>query len=521
MKSSGFQSIRLISFLIIVTALITPMACSNAPAGSQSPVSSSSPAKSPVASPSIPAATPTVTSLIPPEVAQYAKDWPLPNRDYNNSRATADSKINSGNINSLGVAWAVPITGVGLFGAASANPIIANNAVYFQDLSNNVYAVDLATGAVKWQKIYDVSNVGPNGVAIGSGKVFATSNPYNIVALEAGSGKELWSAKVSDNPTVGTDIQPIVYDGMVYTSTVPGSSGSNFYSGGGIGAIIALDQATGKTVWSFDTVDSKELWGNKIVNSGGGCWYSPAIDQKTGVMYWAVANPAPWPGTTDFPNGSSRPGNNLYTNSLVALDYQSGKPQWYNQVVPHDIKDYDLQVAPIIASVKINDKLQDIVIGAGKMGKVYAFDRKTGALLWNTPVGVHQNDDLKEFSANQTTTVFPGFLGGVETPMAYADGVVYVPVVNLSGDYTPSTRTLASLSTGKGQLVAIKADTGAILWDKQLDSMNFGGATVVNDLVFTATFDGTFYAFNRDTGDAVWSYKAPGGVNAWRQWPTI
>jgi glucose dehydrogenase len=110
-------------------------------------------------------------------------------------------------------------------------------------------------------------------------------------------------------------------------------------------------------------------------------------------MYWGIANPAPFPGQPkssivpqDYPNGSSRPGPNLYTNSIVALDHATGKMSWYTQVWPHDISDYDLMIPPILATATYGGKQQEIVIGAGKMGQVYAFNRQTGALLWQTAV---------------------------------------------------------------------------------------------------------------------------------------
>ncbi len=474
---------------------------------------------------STPTATPISTltptpiaqaNQIPPEVAQYARDWPLPNRDYSQTRATKDSTINSSNVNTLGVAWAYPVPGTGLFGSLSTSPIIMGKTVYCQDLGNNIFALDLASGSLKWKKIYNEANVGPNGVAVGWGKIFATIDPYNIAALDINTGNQLWSAKVSDNPTAGTDIQPTVYGGLVYTSTVPGSSGGDFYSGGGIGTIYAIDQATGKIVWSWDTVDSKDIWGNKDINSGGGCWYPPAIDASTNIMYWGIANPAPWPGTIDFPNGSSRPGPNLYTDSMVALSQNDGKLQWYTQVYPHDNLDLDFQISPVLTTATIGGVKQDIVIGAGKLGRVYAFNRKTGAILWAAIVGTHQNDQLVNLPSSNTTRVYPGSLGGIETPIAYSDGIVYVPVVNRYVEYSPSASVNSQpFNESTGELVAIQVDTGKILWDKNLNSPVFSGATVVNDVIFTATFDGTIYAFKTNTGDQLWSYKIAGGVNSW------
>ncbi len=375
----------LLSLLAAVAVAAT--ACQSKPAatsttGTTTPPPTTTPSTTTTPATTPPTTTPAGVPAIPPEVTQYAKDWPLPNKDYSNSRATTDSTINSGNVNSLGVAWAMPVVGQGIYGSASTMPIIMGTSVYFQDLGNNIFAVDLATGKVKWQTLYNETNIGPNGIAVGWGKVFGSADPFNMVGVDMNTGKELWRTPVSSQPTTGTDIQPSLYAGLVYTSTVPGSSAGDFYSGGSAGYIYALDQNTGKVTWSWDTVDSADIWGNKDVNSGGGCWYPPAIDTKTGTSFWGIGNPAPWPGTAQFPNGSSRPGPNLYTDSMVSLDAKTGKLNWYTQVYPHDNLDLDFQISPILASAKINGIQQDVVIGGGKGGHVVAFNRQTGAMLW-------------------------------------------------------------------------------------------------------------------------------------------
>jgi len=200
---------------------------------------------------------------------------------------------------------------------------------------------------------------------------------------------------------------------------------------------------------------------------------------------------------------------------MVALS-NTGELKWYTQVYPHDKFDLDFQEPPILASANINGTQQDIVIGAGKVGRVVAFNRNTGAIIWEKFVGTHLNDQLENIPADNITRVYPGFLGGVETPMAYAEGVVYVPLLNLYTEYTATAVSAGQpFSEGTGELVAIEVATGDILWTKTFPSINVGGATVVNDLVFTSTFDGMIYAFKRDTGEQVWSYQAPGSINAW------
>ena len=501
-------------FIAILLALTLTLSCSPESAPAPAPTPAPLPVPTPLPSPT---PSPIPTSLpLPPEVTQYIKDWPMANKDYKNTRATMDSTIKLGNVNTLGVAWTFDIPGVAEFGAAPTNPLIVGDTVYLQDMKSNVFALDLKTGQEIWRKIYNTDAFGPEGPAIGWGKIFVLKGHYEVAALDASSGNELWATKISDRESVGVDIQLTTYGNMVYASTVPGSSSADFYTGGGAGIIYALDQETGKINWSWSTVDSTDIWGNPAVNSGGGAWYPPAIDTNTGIMYWGIANPAPWPGTKEFPNGSSRPGPNLYTNSMVALDAKSGKLLWYKQVLPHDIFDLDFQISPVLTSATIQGSQKDIVIGSGKLGKVYAFDRKTGEIYWQVPVGQHQNDDLKALPAG-TTRVLPGVLGGVETPMALADGVLYVPVVNLFGDFEPTgfVAETFDIGAGKGELTALEVNTGNSIWNVKFDSMAIGGATVVNDTVFTSTLDGKIYAFNSKTGERLWTYQASGGINGW------
>ena len=440
-----------------------------------------------------------------------ASDWPQPDFDYANTRAVTNNKISSSNIGQLGVLWTFAVSGVGKSGALATTPVVQNGTVYLQDLKDNVYAMDLQTGTLKWQKLYDVENEGPNGPALDGGKVFVDTGVLTVTALDANSGNEVWSANVPGGPAEGIDVPPIVFNGTVYVSTVPGIA-AKFYSGGGMGIIYALDEQTGAVKWSFNTVKDGNLWGHPDVNSGGGAWYPPAVDTASGTTYWGIGNPAPFPGTPDYPNGSSRPGPNLYTDSEIALD-NSGQLKWYAQPISRDLRDYDFEAPPILTTAMVNGASRDMVIGAGKAGYVVGFDRSTGEQLWKTSVGRHQNDNLQSYPADTPLEVYPGATGGVETPMALADGTVYVPVVNLATDFTASTFSVRKPATGAGELDAIDAATGTVLWKADLDSPDYGGATVAGDLVFTSTFAGDVQAFDRASGKQVWSWRAPGGIN--------
>lgn len=446
-----------------------------------------------------------------PVIKKVVSEWPTFNQNLSNTRSAQGSTINLANVTKLSPQWSLPIVGVSEWGAATTNPLIIGNIIYFQDLQSNVYAVDFATGKQLWMKQYNLPISGPNGVAVSDDRIYAQKGHYEIVALDL-KGNEIWDRKLSDNLNVGIDIPLAVYNNLLYVSTVPGISNLNFYKGGSIGVIYALNASTGATMWSFDTIDTADIWGNPKVNSGGGAWYPPAIDAMTNTMFWGTGNPAPWPGTAEFPNGTSRPGPNLYTSSMVALNMMDGKLMWYNQIAPHDLFDYDFEASPILANV--NNR--DIVIGAGKMGKVVAFDRKTGQTIWNTLVGLHMNDNLTKLPAG-TTQVAPSPLGGVETNLAYANGMVFAAVNNMTVSYTPTGFVAKSfdLSKGKGLLTALSAADGKALWTFAFNSLNVGSATVVNDLVFTATYDGKIYAFEAKTGKLAWTYQAPGGINGW------
>ena len=517
---------RLCALMILLITLSAPIA------DAQDEVQPGpSPTPGVVATPSAPDTSPV--PAIPPEVEQYAAEWVMSGRDYANTRATFDSSIDSSSVDQLGVAWMFEIPGIGSYGGAASGVVIAGGIVYFQDLRSNVYALDLETGSPIWIHEENQNVLGPNGPAIGYGKVFAQAGTNTIFALDLETGELLWRTGL-EGPTGAQ--QPYVYGGYVLTAAVAGEINSEAqgnqdarqgYAAGYSGIIYALDHATGEIVWRFQVVE-EGFWGNPNVNGGGGVWYPPAVDTETGVTFWGTGNPAPFPGIVRYPNAASRPGDNLYTNSMVALDGETGEMLWYNQAKPHDLFDLDFQSSPILTTIADGDSERAIVIGSGKMGEVIAYDRETGEELWRTPVGMHQNDDLTEIPLDEAITVYPGVWGGVQTPLAYAEGVIFAPVLNLPSVYTANAfgaadGTEAVLNTtgrinvweGTSEMVALDATTGDLVWQREFDEPLFSSATVINDLVFTSMYDGTTYALSREDGSIVWTYEPPGGIIAW------
>lgn len=463
------------------------------------------------------AATPVALGpAVPPEISNNPGDWPTENKNLAMTRFVDDSNISAETVNTLGVAWTFPLDVTSGFGAITSNPIVIGDVVYIEDMMSNIYAINKETGEQLWRTDYNVTTEGPNGIAVGYGVLVSVLGDNSVVvALDASTGEELWQADLSNNVGEGIDMAPLIYDNTVYVSTVPGNS-QVFYRGGQKGIFYALDITSGHVIWQWDTtVDN--LWGNARVNSGGGLWHPPAIDEE-GMLYLSVANPGPWPGNSEFPNGSSRPGDNLYTNSVVKIDPATAGVVWYLQVLPHDLFDLDNQLSPVLTSVTINDVETNIVVTSGKHGYVVAMDRGSGKELWRTAIGKHENDLLLEVPEGETVEVYPSSLGGVETPFSVANGVGYFATMNLPRYYTPNGKATEPvpppISEATGEIVAVDLATGKILWDNVTPTAPFAGTTVVGDVVFTSGLDGVVHAWNASDGSDVWSWQAPAGINA-------
>jgi outer membrane protein assembly factor BamB len=434
-----------------------------------------------------------------------------PGVDAANSRE-AKGTIDSSNVGELEKAWSLPLTAQSSFGAHASSPVIVNGVIYSQDLESNVQAIDLESGEVLWTKNYDETSQGPNGVVVAEGLVLGATEK-EAFALDQKTGKEVWSTPLVVQATgEGIDMAPSYHDGLVYVSTVP-LTATELYPGGGVGTLWALEAKTGQKKWHFDTVP-KDLWGDKKVNSGGGLWQPPSFDDK-GFIYFGTGNPAPYPGTPEKPWGSSRPGANLYTNSMVKLDAKTGKKQWHFQLTPHDIYDWDFQDPPLL----INAGGKELAVGAGKSGFVVALDAETGKPVWKRLVGIHNghdNDGLYamrgEYSKIKPGEVFPGVLGGVIAPMATDGETIFVPVVN----HAASISAGGELGEGgemTGELVAIDAASGKVEWTQEFSSAAFGAPTVINDVVFATSFEGSVYALDAASGGELWVENLPAGIN--------
>jgi len=447
------------------------------------------------------------------EASGAPASWPYSNGDLSNTRDAVTSTITLSNVTKLKKLWSFYLTGkaeknVGGYGTLAANPIVQNGVVYMQDLSSNVYAITLATGRLKWEyklNLPEKSGPGPNGVAVVNGLVFGAS-PRIVFALNAANGRKVWSDKKLLHSGQGTfGIQPQVANGQVFLA-------SQYGSGKGGGILLALTASNGHELWKFNTMIGPEPGVRSLGLGAGGAWETPLVNTNGSVTF-GIGNPYQSIG-----NAYSEPAKLLYSDSEVTLDAATGKLLWYYQAVPNDFKDYDMQASPISAT----EDGSPVVIGGGKMGYIYEMNASTGALLWKTPVGIHNGHDNQSLNALKAKgkltlklpfTFLPGAFGGIVTNMAYADNTIYAAVMNLPIQFTAADQ-VDNGPPGKdisesGDVVAVNASTGAVVWSTKVDGLPDGDATVSNNLVFAPLFEGKLVALNRSTGAIVFTQQLP------------
>jgi alcohol dehydrogenase (cytochrome c) len=456
-----------------------------------------------------PAATHTQSATTTnPKAAPPSGSWPYPNADLANTRQAPGSVISSANVSQLQQAWTFRVTskpdGVG---ALAMSPVVVDGVVYIQDMQANVYALDLATGKLRWEyqvNTPELGGPGPDGVAVADGRVYG-DGPHTAFALSAASGKPVWVDRNLLTSGQGAfSIQPQAVAGRVYLA-------SSLGNGPGGGILLALDAATGKLIWKFNTMLGSDAAVRQV--GAGGAWESPLVGSDGSVTF-GIGNPYESPAAA-----IAHPAPLLYADSEVNLDAATGRLRWYYQAEPNDFQDHDLQTSPIATTINGTS----VIIAAGKMGYVYAIDAQTGALEWKTPVGVHNGHDNDGVLALQhklhltaPVTIEPGALGGVLSNPAVADDTVYVSTVDEPITYTKLTQILggAAPSTPTGQIEALNLATGAVEWDTRLPEMALGATTVSNDLVFSTLYGGELIALNRTTGAIVYRHQLPTSTNA-------
>ncbi len=438
-------------------------------------------------------------------------DWLFTNHDYSGDRFVDVKQITPSNASQL---RPVCMYQVGDMNPFPTNPLIYKGQMFFTS-RNATISLDAATCKLNWR--YDrPSRVGPayplkqnRGAAIKDGKLVYGTHDGFLVALDAGTGKVIWEQDVADatKNQGGIMMAPLIYDDLVIVAP----AGSEIGVKGWIGA---FKLATGEPVWRFNTVpdDSEpgaDTWPDhdSRAHGGGSVWGSLTLDPETGRLYVPVSNPTP-----DF-DGDKRPGDNLYTDSIVVLNVRSGKLDWYYQVTPHDTHDYDLTQAGPLFQITQSGKTRKVVIAAGKEGLVNALDRDTHELLYSVPVTTRANTD-KPWIAIDTTKggerVCPGSIGGIQW-----QGPAYNPMTGMlyaaAADWCMITREPVEQS--RGWLTAIDAASGKVAWRYPSERPMLSAVTTTSaGLVFAGEMTGDFLALDGKTGKVLYRFDTGGRI---------
>ena len=242
------------------------------------------------------------------------------------------------------------------------------------------------------------------------------------------------------------------------------------------------------------------------------------------MSYWGTGKVAALPGESGLQPITETSEGNIYSHSVVALSLVTGELMWAAPLEPNPRFGHGLEMSPLLVSLEREEgEPLEMVIGAGRAGRIIALDHDSGERIWEIQLGRQQNLNLRTLPAVDRIQILPGLYGGIASPLAYADGTLYAAVNHLPMELTTQAITEAAatptpaaqpgpLNEGSSELIAVDAATGAVLWTVELPALNFGGATIVNDLVFTSTVDGGIYAFAAANGDDIWAAQAPEGL---------
>jgi PQQ-dependent dehydrogenase (methanol/ethanol family) len=477
-------------------------------------------------------------------------DWLHTNGGYEQTRFYPGKQINASNVSKLQPQFTFQTE---VRESMETAPIVVDGIMYMTTSYNHVYAIDAVTGQEFWHYKHKMGPIttfccGPNnrGVAIEGGKLFMGTLDAKLVSLDAKSGKVLWETEIAD-PEKGYSetMAPTVIDGKVLIGTNGGEYGIR-------GFVKAFDSATGKLLWTFYTIPEKGhegVWAENDATGrnmhrdiatekaqlardssfyqtlGGGVWMNPAVDLKTRTIFFVAGNPSP-----DL-YGAERPGDNLYTDSMLAVNLDTGAYKWHSQYIAHDVWDLDAVSAPILLDVKDKSgKMVPAVMHGGKTGHIYVHNRETGALIRFSDAMIPQ-ENMWVLPTPNGARMLPGANGGVEwSPMAFNPTLRLAYALNLHQPMTYHVET-AKYPGGKlwlggafkviegekqwGRLAAVNVDTGKLAWKFDTEQPLIGGAlATAGDLVFYGEGNGLFRALNAKSGKLLWEYNCGAGANA-------
>jgi PQQ-dependent dehydrogenase (methanol/ethanol family) len=471
------------------------------------------------------------------------------NGNYEQTRYYPNKQINTSNVSSLAPAW---IFQTEIVDTMETTPIVVNGVMYVTTSYNHVYALDAKTGEQIWHHKHKLGPIttyccGPNnrGVAVTGDKVFMATLDARMVALDAKTGKMVWSTELAD-PELGYSetMAPTVVGNKVLIGTNGGEYGIR-------GFVKALDVNSGKVLWTFHTIpqNSTGVWatrdatgrdmlrdigaekaalkklGDPYKTLGGGVWQNPAVDEETNRIYFVVGNPSP-----DL-DGSLRPGDNLYTNSLVSVNLDTGKYVCHFQYIAHDVWDLDAVSPPVITPVADKSgKMVKGVLHGGKTGHIYTHRADDCSMIRHSEAMVPQ-ENMWVLPTKEGKRMLPGANGGVEwSPLAVDADLGLAYAINL---HQPMTYHVESTPYpgGKlwlggafkvipaeeqwGNISAVDYNTGKLKWKVKTPQPMIGGImSTAGGLLFAGEGNGSFKAYSSESGAELWKFQAGAGVNA-------
>ena len=502
--------------------------------------------------------------------ADEPRNWLTYSGGYFSQRYSALDQIAADNVADLALQWVYQAPVIGPW---QATPLVVDGVMYLTQRPNDVVALDARTGRVYWIYRHPTSpdhlaccGANNRGVAVLGDRVFMATLDAHVVAIDATSGARLWDVEVADMALAyAFTLAPLAVGDKVLVGSTGGDQGIR-------GFIAALDAETGEEVWRFHTIPGPgepghatwepcppggatycdpEAW----KHGGGAAWITGSYDPALNLTYWGVGNPGP-----DY-NRAQRPGDNLYTCSVVALDADSGELRWHFQFTPADLYDYDAVQIPVLADITRNDTEFRVMLWANRNGFYYVLDRATGRFLGGRPfVALNWAEGLDDSGRPVETPqppgapTYPGLLGAtnwyspaysprtelfyVPAWEGYATVFEATPQVYVPGRYftgrtvegyprtyspVPDAPTLPLTRgpvndwtdvSGQGAILALDALTGEQQWKFELtDVVTSGILTTASDLLFTGLRSGYFQALDARTGRLLWKSSLGGQIS--------
>jgi alcohol dehydrogenase (cytochrome c) len=473
---------------------------------------------------------------------QEPTNWLMYYGNYKGWRYSPLQQINTANVKRLVVKWKFH-TGSGTENF-QVTPLVVDGVMYLTNQKNEVFALHAETGKILWRYTYFHIEFSPQmpgrmwghaqhrGVAVAGGKVFLATQDAHLVALDAKSGEVLWKTQAGDaGAGHGFTSPPLIVKDKAILGTLTGEFPTR-------GFIDAYDIETGKRVWRFYTVPGPgepghETWGGDSWRYGcGPAWLPGTYDAELHLVYIGIGNPCP------MFSGDERPGDNLYTNAIVALDPETGTLHWYFQVIPHDLWDYDAANELVLVDMAVDGKPVKALLQANKNGYVYAFDRTDGRLLyakpfvaritWTTGLEATGRPLPGLFPTPEGKVICPSAFGGKSwNHMAYHPerGQVYIPASDMCQRMTqvqvqPRRGVVYYGGEGRalgagadGMLEALDVQTGESRWQyRSKYPMMASVLATGGDLVFTGDVEGNALAFDASNGELLWSFGTGSGL---------